>query len=560
VKDPPPPDGAAEAAAVEGEASLARSTLIMTIGTGLSRVTGVLRVTALAATLGITESKVADTYNLANTTPNVIYELVLGGILSSIFVPVFVQARKQEGREAAWHLARLVMTLTIVVLGALSLASILGASWIMRLYTLGVDDPALRAEQQRIGTLLLVMFLPQIVFYGVGAVMTGLLNANRRFGVPMFAPVLNNLTVIAVGVAYYLLVGGQAKQLDQLTFGDELLLGLGTTAGVVAMTMVQWPFLRRLGFRYRPAWDLRHPGLRRMAGLSVFTIGYVIVNQLAYLVVPILSNKVQGGNAAYAYAFMFFQLPHGLFAVSVMTALLPPMSEQALARDWGSFRVSLSQGIRLTAFVLVPATVGYLVLARPVVRLLLAHGNVGDASIDLVVRVVVLFVLGLVSFSVFQLVLRAFYALQDTRVPFTVNLVAAIVRVAVDVVLFFSLPGPWKVAGIAAGHGISYTVGSLLLLDRLRRRIGGLGAARILAATARIGLASLAMGVAAGAAAAAAGTLAGPGLARDLAMVTAGVVAGLLAYLLAARMLGVRELDAVRTMVRRRIGRTTAVS
>jgi len=252
---------------------LARSTLVMTLGTGLSRVTGLLRVIALSGTLGIAESQVASTYNLANTTPNIIYELILGGILSSIFVPVFVQARKEQGREAAWHLARLVLTVAGVGLALLSLVTMLGSDVIMRLYTLRVDDPVERAQQIRVGGQLLLLFGPQILFYGLGTVMTGLLNANRRFGVPMFAPVLNNLVVIATGVAYYVVTGGVARDLGTITLTERLILGLGTTAGVVAMTMVQWPFLRRLGFRYRPVWDVRHPTLGRMARLSAFTIG-----------------------------------------------------------------------------------------------------------------------------------------------------------------------------------------------------------------------------------------------------------------------------------------------
>lgn len=545
----------------ESTGGLARSALIMTIGTGLSRITGLLRVVALTVTLGITESKVADTYNLANTTPNIIYELILGGILSAIFVPVFVQARKQQGQEGAWQLARLVLTLTVVALGTLAVVGMLGAEWIMWVYTLGVDDPEVRAAQIRVGSVLLVMFLPQIVFYGLGTVMTGMLNANRRFGVPMFAPILNNLVVIGVGVAYYVLAAGQVKQLEELTRGDLLLLGLGTTAGVVVMAMVQWPFLRRLGFRYRPAWNPRHPELRKMAGLSAFTIGFVVVNQLAYMVIPILAAQVQGGYTAYQNALMFFQLPHGLFAVSIITALLPTMSEQALTKDWDRFRASLAQGVRLTGFVLFPATVGYLILAEPLTSLLLQHGVVQPESIALLSRVLVVLTLGLVPFSLFQLTLRAFYALQDTRVPFQVNLVAAGVRVVLDVVLFMLLPTEWKIAGIAAGHAVSYTVGLALLLRRLRPRIGGrLGGLKITEALTRMLLASLLMGVVVALVAAGSQTLttrllgSDTGLLLDLVAVVTGLLSGLTAYLVAARVLRIEELRQLGGLVGRRLG------
>jgi putative peptidoglycan lipid II flippase len=549
-------DGPVEGtAARDSGAGLARSTLIMTLGTGLSRVTGLLRVVVLAATLGIAESQVPSTYTLANTTPNIIYELVLGGVLSSIFVPVFVQARKQEGREAADHLARLVLTISAVALGILALAAIAGSEWIMRLYTIRVDDPVERAQQVRVGSQLLVMFAPQILFYGIGTVMTGLLNANRRFGVPMFAPVLNNLVVIATGVTFFLVTGGEGRQLETLTVLDRLVLGLGTTLGVVAMTMVQWPFLRKLGFRYRPAWNLRHPALRKMAGLSAFTLGYVIVNQAALLVVMLLATPIQGGYAAYTTAFMFFQLPHGLFAVSVMTALLPAMSEHAVGQDWASFRTELSRGLRLTAFVLVPAAIGYLVLTRPLVSLLLEHGLVQQGSIELVTRVLWLFVAGLAFFSTFQLVLRAFYALQNTKTPFLVNIIATAVNIVADVVLYFTVPDEWKVAALAGGFAISYLVGSILLLRSLQKRVGKLERAPLVRPLAKITLASVLMGLAALGASMVAGSLIPPGFARDLGMVIAGVALGLTVYILAVRVLGLGEYRMVAGMLHRRLGR-----
>src|SRR6266545_4738023 len=285
------------------EPSLARSTALMAMGTLLSRITGLLRVTVLVGTLGITEQRLADVYNVANA----------------------------------------VLTVAFVVLSLLAVVTVVAAPWIIRLY-IHAGSPAERAEAQRVGGQLLAMFMPQIVFYGVGAVMTGLLNANRHFGVPMFAPILNNLVVIAVGLTFHAMVGGRVPDLGDLTAGEELLLGLGTTLGVVAMTLVQWPFLRRIGFRYSFVWNLRDPAIRKMARLSAFTIGYVITNQLGYLVIPILAYLVQGGYTAYATSLTFFQLPHGVFAVSVMTALLPPMSEQAVAKNWEAFRATLSRG------------------------------------------------------------------------------------------------------------------------------------------------------------------------------------------------------------------------
>jgi putative peptidoglycan lipid II flippase len=538
------------------EPSLARSTLVMASGTLLSRVTGLLRVTVLIGTLGVSESRLADVYNVANTTPNVIYELVLGGILSSIFVPVFVEVRRLRGFRQARYVANSVMTVAFVALGLLAVVTVLAAPWIIRLY-IHSGSPAERAEAQRVGGQLLAMFMPQIVFYGVGAVMTGLLNANRRFGVPMYAPVLNNLVVIAVGLTFHAMVGGRVPELGDLTTGEKALLGVGTTLGVMAMTMVQWPFLRRIGFRYSLVWDLRDPAIRKMAGLSAFTIGYVVTNQLGYLMIPILAYGVQGGYTAYTNSFTFFQLPHGVFAVSVMTALLPPLSEQAVAKNWPAFQATLSRGLRLTAAVLLPASIGYLVLAGPIVHLLLAHGVVSPNSNStvLLTRTMVMFVLGLVPFSTFQLLLRAFYALQDTRTTFLVNLVSTGANVVVNLLLFWLLPTPWKVPGLALGQTIAYTIGSVLLLSRLLPRIGGLDLRPILRVLARMLLASLIMGVVTALVSGVVAAVTGDGTVGALFTVAAGVAAGLATYLVSARLLRIEELGLVLAMVRRRTGR-----
>jgi putative peptidoglycan lipid II flippase len=537
------------------EPSLVRSTALMATGTLLSRITGLLRVTVLVATLGVGESRLADVYNVANTTPNIIYELVLGGILSSIFVPVFVEVRNTRGQRQAWHVARATMTIAIVGLGLLAGIAMLAAPWIIRLYVHS-GSPAERAEAVELGGQLLAMFMPQIVFYGVGAVMTGLLNAHRRFGVPMFAPILNNLVVIAVGLSFHALVGQQVPQVGEVTTGQKLLLGLGTTAGVAAMTLVQWPFLRRIGFRFHFVWHWRDKAIRKMATLSAYTVGYVVTNQLGYLLVPILAYGVQGGYTAYSTAFIFFQLPHGVVAVSVMTALLPPLSEQAVAADWPAFRATLARGIRLTAAVLLPAALGYLALAGPIVRLLLEHGVVTEESTSLLVPVLMVFVLGLVPFSTFQLVLRAFYALQDTRTTFRVNLVSVGVNVVVDLLLFNLLPVRWKIPGLAFGHVSSYTVGSALLLYLLSRRIGGLEGFHIMAAVGRMLVAGLVMLGATLLVVRAVAAAIDPGLARDLITVVAGVVVGAATYLATARLLRVEELALLRDVVRRRRSRT----
>ncbi|HEX9890842.1 MAG TPA: murein biosynthesis integral membrane protein MurJ [Actinomycetota bacterium] len=526
------------------EGGLARSTALMSAGTALSRVTGFLRVAAMAFALGVAETRLADAYNVPNNIPNIVYELVLGGILSSVFVPVFVQelVRRQED-EDPWHVARAVMTITVLLLGAVMVLGILFAPAIVKLYTFRVAGPAREAAHE-LASLFLRFFMPQIVLYGVGAVATGILNARRRFLIPMFAPILNNLVVIGSFLAFAAMTSGSgARGPGGITSAQKLVLALGATGGVAAMTFALWPSLRRLGFRWRWVLDLRHPAVRKLVRLSGWVVGYVVVNQLGLLVVIVLAGGVQGGYTAYQAAFIFFQLPHAIFAVSIMTALLPSLSELWVNQDRASFRQVLARGIRAAAFVVIPAAAGYLVLARPIVRLLLEHGVATTGSTDLVSGVLVFFAIGLFPFSVFQLFLRAFYAMQDTRTPMLINVAAVSLNTVVNLALFPVL----EVRGLALGHAVAYAFASVMAAVILRRRLGGLEG-RILAA----GLARVMAGAAltAGAAWSAAtwiGRQAGTGTFGDqILQVGGGVVAGLVVFVMAALALRMEEFDVMK--------------
>ncbi len=470
--------------------SLARATAVMSFGTVLSRVTGLLRLVAIAAALGVVESeRLADTYNYGNTAPNIIYELVLGGVLTSVFVPVFVELLEKEGRERAWQVASAVINVSLLVLTVVATIGILAAPLLAKFYSSRLDASA-AAAQEEVLTFLLRLFIPQIIFYALAAITAGLLNAHKRFGAPMYTPILNNLAVIAVFVAFRQAYAGRELGLDSVTDQQLLLIGLGTTVGVVLMALAQLPFLRGLG-RYRLTLSLKHPSVRKLARLSVFVVGYVVTNQIGYLVVQWLANLQTGGYSAYVYAFMFFMLPHGLFAVSVITALLPGMSEHAVNERWDLFRERLSTGVRATFLLILPAAVGFFVLGEAIVRLLIEHGIATPRSTDLVSGVLRFFVVGLVPFSLFQLFLRAFYALQDTKTPFLINCGAISLNTAINVPMFAWL----GVKGLAAGHAIAYVFGVIVQARILSRRIGGLDRERIVRSGVRIGVASAGMGV-----------------------------------------------------------------
>ena len=529
--------------------SLARATAVMSFGTVLSRVTGLGRLVAVTAALGIIESgRLTDTYNLGNTAPNIIYELVLGGVLTSVFVPVFVELLQKEGRERAWEVGSAIINLSVVVLVAISTLGILLAPWIARFYTSRLD-PAEAAKQLEVLTFLLRLFIPQIVFYALTAITAGLLNAHKRFGAPMYTPILNNLAVIVIFVAFRQAYAGTDLSLESISRGQLLLIGLGTTGGVALMAFAQLPFLRGLG-KYRLTFSVAHPSVRKLARLSVFVIGYVVANQIGYLVAQWLANRQTGGYSAYVSAFMFFMLPHGLFAVSVITALLPSMSQHAVNHSWDDFRERLSTGIRATFLLVLPAAVGFFVLGEPVVRLLLEHGVATRESTELVAGVLRFFVLGLVPFSLFQLFLRAFYALQDTKTPFLINCGAVALNMAVNVPMFEWL----GVRGLAAGHALAYTFGVILQTRILAHRIGGLDRTRVSASAARIGGAAVGMGMLVWFALVGIDALVTQsGLVGQVVVVAVPVGVGVASYLALSHLFRVEELRHVRGLISTRL-------
>ncbi len=528
--------------------NLARSTAIMTVGTVLSRSTGLLRLAAIAAALGVVETGgLTDAYNYANTAPNIIYELFLGGVLTSVFVPVFVDLLEKEGRDRAWQVASALINVSVVGLMAVSALGIALAPWIAKLYTLNVDGDTARSEE--VMTFLLRLFIPQIIFYALTAITAGLLNAHKRFGAPMYTPVLNNIAVIAVFLSFR--YAYDAVSLDGVTTSQLFVIGAGTTAGVVLMALAQLPFLRGLG-RYQWTFHIRHPSVVKLAKLSVFVIGYVVTNQIGYLVVQVLAGGEVGGYTAYTWAFTFFMLPHGLFAVSIITALLPGMSAHASNERWDLYRDQLSIGVRATTLLILPAAIGYFVLGTPIVRVLLEHGIMGAASTELVADVLRLFVLGLVPFALFQLFLRAFYALHDTKTPFLINVAAVVLNTAVNLPMYALL----GVRGLAAGHAIAYTFGVLVQGRALSRRIGGIDEARIAQSVARIGGAALGMGLAVWGAYGATTALIEPtSFASELVIVMVPVVIGGISYLGLCLWLKVEELDYARSIAGRRFSR-----
>lgn len=526
--------------------SLGRASGIMAVGTLMSRATGFVRTVAIVAALGV--NPVSDAYNLANTTPNILYDLLLGGVLSSVIVPVLVRVSRDEedGGEA---FASSLLTLVALGLGAAVLVGLLASPLIIHLYS-GSDS-----STRSLAVTFLRIFLPQVLFYGLGATIGAILNVRGRFGPPMITPVLNNLIVIAAAAVFIFMPGPQPPTTTTITHTQILVIGGGTTLGVVVMTLALFPYLRATGFRYRPRLDLRHPALRQAGRLAGWMLVFVIVNQIAYLVVARLATSSKSTYTAYTNAYQLFQLPHAIVAVSVITALLPRMSGHAAEGRADLLRDDLSRGMRLSYVAIIPAAFGLLVLSRPISVALFAHHNTTVHGATEIGSTLTAFAVAIVPFSTFQLMLRAFYARHDSRTPALVASALAATNIVGAYALATVLPIAHRGVALASAFAISYFVGAAILTVLLRRQIGGLDGARVLRMVARTTVASGVAALIAGLLAAVLHSAAGGGPLASLAAVVVGGGVGVVVYVLAASLMRVTELTSLLDMVRARITR-----
>lgn len=442
---------------------LVRSNVVVATGTALSRVTGMARVIVFGIVVG--QTALADAYDGANNSPNSVYELVLGGVLSATLVPLFTRLLVDDDEDAI----ETVVSTAIVVLTAVTAVAIAAAPLIFRLFALNPSPNVDAGEYRSVGTALARIFLLQIFFYGLTALAGALLNARRRFFAAAWAPVLSNVVIIATLLAIPSIMDG-----DQPLLGDVLdtpalrwTLALGATAGIATMALVLLPALHRAGFRLRFRPDFSHPAVHRLFRLSGWTFGYVVANQVALIVVKNLAEPGSGGQDAYTKAFTFFQLPHGLLAMSIATTFVPELARAVAARDRPAFVDRMGLGLRLVALLTFPASALFVVLARPTIGALLEHGQFSATAADTTARALAGFAPGLVGFSLYLFALRGFYAHQDTRTPFVVNVVENLL----NILLAFLLVGPHGVMGLGMAFAIAYVVSSVWAMQVLARKV-----------------------------------------------------------------------------------------
>ncbi len=458
----------------------------MAAGTLLSRLTGFGKVLALAWVLGV--DRLADAYNLANNIPNSIYDLVLGGVLSATLIPVFVEElAKRDTREGARSISAVVTT-AVVVLAALSVVFWFVAPAIIDLLLVR-DHGADIAVEREVATRLLRLFVPQLFLLGGIAVTTAVLNARRRFTAPAFSPILCNIVTIAAVVA----TGVMARSLTLSSFGrDEaaiVVLGLGTTAGYLVQLGAQLPALVRTGVRLRPVWDPGHPAVRTVLRLSLWTLGSVLANQISFYVIQLLASARSGDVTAFNYAYQFFQLPYAIFAVSIASVIAPDLAERWSTGQLRAFRARMGSGIRLTVAIMVPAGVGYAIIAQPLLRLALRHGRVSLGEAHLTGVLVAIFAVGLPGFSIYLLLMRAYQSMQDTRSMFWRYCAENALTLAVGIGLYPLL----GVEGLAIGWIGAYSVVAVIAFAHLRQKAGGLQGHAVFVTAFRVVLATGAM-------------------------------------------------------------------
>lgn len=544
--------------AVSSTRKLLSASALMAGGTLISRALGIIRVMLIAFILG-NGTRQADMLSIATTIPNALYILFAGGALNTVLVPQIVRAIRhdEDGGEAYTNR---IMTAFMLVIGVVAILMTVCAPLVTSLYS----DSAWRTPElsAQFGSMVGLAYftLPQIFFYGLFFLLGQVLNARDQFGPMMWAPIANNVVSIMVLGIYLVVWGTGGDHGSAFTTQQVLLLGLGSTIGIVIQTAMLIPFLRKVGFRFRPRFDLKGAGLSHTFHLAKWTLGFVAVNQLVLVLVNRLATSATatgagGGSNVYANAHLMWILPHSLITVSLATAMLPNASRLAAAGDLTGVAAEARKTMRLALIALVPSSMAFIGLSGPMAVLLFGHGQ-GSRDAVLIAWTLMAFAVGLIPFTVQFVCLRTFYALENTRTPFLLQCVIATVNAvsALSLVTLFNDPA-WTAAALALAYSLSYLIGVQLSWRALKQRVPELSGRELLLHVARLSLGSGLGAVCSWFLAdwimrALPGSVVGP----LLALLVGGAVLGGV-YVTVAKLLKVRELRSMSDLLRSRLGR-----
>jgi putative peptidoglycan lipid II flippase len=451
--------------------SLAKASGSMAIATLISRITGFVWKIQLAWVAGLTV--VNDSFTVANTLPNIVYELLLGGVLASVVVPLLVRA--QDDPDGGHAYTNRLLTVGMTMLAAGTVVAVALAPLFTRLY---MDDSTGQANSD-LATAFAYLLLPEIVFYGLFALLSAILQAKQVFGPTAWAPVINNV-VIMLTIGVYAIVPGEIS-LNPVRMGDVklLVLGIGVTCGIAVQALVLLPALRRTGFRFRWNWGL-DSRLKEFGGLALWILGYVGISQIGMVITTrVLTAAAPGGAAIYANAWLLFQLPYGVIGVSLLTAIMPRLSRAAADGDMGKLIDDLSLGSRLSTVMLVPISAVLTIAGSAIGIALFSWGRAEVADADRLGTALGFSAFGILPYALVMLQLRVFYAMKDARTPTLVMVVMTAVKIPLLYLVAAEVRPENVVVGVMLVNALSFVVGAVLGQMWLWVRLGRLQSMRV---------------------------------------------------------------------------------
>jgi putative peptidoglycan lipid II flippase len=554
--DQVPPTGPQQAAETTSP-NLARSSKVMALGTVASRGTGFLRTLVLVIALG--QGTLADAYNNSNTLPNTVYYLMLGGIFTSVVVPMLVRAAKDDPDRGEGYAQR-IYSLGVVCLLVITLVGTLLSGPLVDLYGGNLKDP----REHQVMVDFAYFFIPQIFFYGMDSLLGAILNVRGRFGPNMWTPVINNVVVILVALLY--MVTDHSTSADTVSAFGVNLLGIGTTLGIVIQSLCLFPIMWRAGFSMRLTFDFRRSEITEIGRMSGWMFGYVATQWLGNLVAQRVANSASAsaarlhpavtgvGFSAWSYAYQLFQLPYAIVGISVISALLPRMSGHATDRRYSLVRDDFSKGVRIASVIVVPSAVFLGVLGAPLAEFLFAHGRTTTDEARYIGEVFGAFCVGLVPFMFTQLQLRVFYSFRENKTPAILGMVMLIVGVVGYLVALQVLPPTRTVIGLAFAYDLVTVSGAILAWPLLLRRVGSLDGWRITRSLVRMVLATIPGLLFALVTMAVVGSFMHQGAAYGFIATVVGGGGALVLYAICARLLGIEEFRTLMRSVGGRFG------
>ena len=522
---------------------IARSAGLISVATTASRILGLVRESALAAIFGASASMQMDAYNVAFRVPNLLRDLFAEGAMTAAFVPTFTRTLNERGREAAWRLGNLVINALLVITGVLVVLGIVFAEPITHAIASG-DQFASVPGKLELTTELTRTMMPFLTMVAVAVAMMGMLNSLRKFFIPALSPAMFNVATILCAFTVVPLM-------PYVGLPPIMGIAIGTLIGGLGQILLQWPVLRAEGFRYRPVLDFGDPEVREILRLmGPGTLGLAAVQINVFVNTYLATTQQQGAVSWLGYAFRLMYLPIGLFGVSIATAALPDIARHAHAVDHPAMRRTISGALRLMLMLNVPATVGLMVLADPIIALILERRAFGPADTAATAAALMFYAPGLVGYSAVKIASPSFYSLGDSRTPAIVSVISVLMNLGINLVLVRVM----GYRGLALGTAIAAMINASALLWLLHRRIGGLEGGRIAVSFIKITAASLIMGAAAWFTAHwLAEVLPGRGESVKAVRVLASITTGVVVLIASAKLLRIAEFDEAFSRVLRRI-------